>query len=1180
MSGLLSNVLANRSRYSVRYPHSASSIGPKIGVIHGKDCWWEAVGPALDDFNQLVPDIKTQLESYCEPVSGSVWVTFSVYMIGKEEQTAAPTIMFFCDESDSRKDAMNAIKKSGILKRYPGFKTGNRALPPDVVNLIQPATDRRITQQTHLEGCPVEVFYDVSKPIRAFGMVIYIKHDDGSSTSTLIATANVLRHGEQLLYQSVSHAFTKSTPSTKASMEDCGSDYEIASDTDDELDDTDITSRGSLSPVTIFEYALSNGDIADDNSVRSYSSDTSAQSNMRLRAPQLRLDFDDLQDVNERLLSSQQPKRTLSSSSVPPPMPRLENLAALGSLVVSSVDKDWALVAITNEDVLAYLVALDASGEDAGPKRVAASPRAARIATHTSTSGYVTGTLSETPLYTRLPNSMSFQEVYKVQLDTLLANGDCGSGIVDVKTGDLYGHIVAGCKTTGIAYIMAAHHVFRDMEESIGGPLQLPSPSTDEETRAPKRRASRPKVKYGCRTYKEGEIISIHSNEDGFQYFKLFSERLAFDLSGFFETDFWTRIVLQASHHAIPIRYAVVALRALHKSLEFAPRPNLKVNVIQTVEKRHYSSAFEYYYKSVLALNAYLSTPAPQQRIALICCLLYICYKQFIGSISNSVEQTYVGLKILKSYYVGKPGSRPWIPPKALPEKKRKKTVEMTRGLQSRPNCDYVSKEKVMIDYMEEYLEEQNQDAARIQRFDREKELSVYVPNRKNNWGTDNSLYAGQQQRATSVQSEPQSQDSSTTLYQQIHSTPESLASSTDYRHNSYLSTRNTSAVVASHSTNSTVSTFTINTPLSASTTLSPGRAKLSSIKRKCSISSETEIPPTPTALYNNNTIEEAVIQTFVRIDGQGMFFGMVPGIPSLIWDVHKVHHIPIQTPFPNFAAAYYCWDFLMDRCLQFYRRTLFNRAYAPAAADPEDVIRKQYAFYKHQLNEFADAYKPFLQSAISLTGEVIYPAALIQDMYHKSTVITLSAVLNTSEMVYDAYLADSSQSSLQQPPRYAFEASIIPPLHVVATKCRHPHVRREAVALLFASPRQEGIWDGVLTARIGEWIMRCEEDGLAVPPLLSNTSRSSSPERAGLNYPSPLSIDESLDDHQNNASHFGNSHPHNNELQSWTVPKEKRVQLTIMEFRIPERHIRVKCQKALVGRDGKRDLRETVIAW
>ncbi|KAH8591609.1 hypothetical protein B0O99DRAFT_519239 [Bisporella sp. PMI_857] len=778
-----------------------------------------------------------------------------------------------------------------------------------------------------------------------------------------------------------------------------------------------------------------------------------------------------------------------------------------------------------------------------------------------------------------------------------------------------------------------------------------PSPSADEEIRAAKRRASRPKVKSGCRTCKirrvkcdetkpqclrclkfgrpcdgyprttsrEASVVpiqpriisaavnsyspsnSIHPNEDDSRYFKSFSERSAFDLSGFFETDFWTRIVLQASHHVVPIRYAVVALGALHKSLESAPRPNLKVNVIQTVDKRHHNSALENYHKSVQALNAYLSTSAPQLRIALICCLLYICFEQFIGSISNSVQQTYGGLKILRNYYVGKPGSRPWIPPKALPEKKRKKTVEMTRGLQSRPSCDHVSKERVMIDHMEEYLEEQNHDVARTQRFDRYKELSADVPRQGNNGtasSTDNGLHTGQQQRATSIHSEPQSKDSSTPPYQQIHSTPgaTSLAPSADYRDNSYFPTKNPSTTVASHSNNSTVSTPTINTPPSASTTSSPGRAESSGTKRKGSMGSGTATPPTPTALYNDNAIEEALIQTFVRLDGQGMFFGMVPGIPPLIWDIHKVHHIPIQNPFPNFAAAHYCWDFLMDRCLQFYRRTLFNRHYAPAAADPDDVIREQYALYKHQLNEFADAYKPLLQCAISPTGEVIHPAALIQDMYHKSTVITLSAVLNTSEMVYDAYLADfrsivaaasrlisaasnPSARNINQPPRYAFEAGIIPPLHVVATKCRHPYVRREAVSLLFASPRQEGMWDGVLTARIGEWITRCEEDGLTVPPLSSNTSRGSSPDRADLNYPSPLSDDEGLDDHQNNASHFGNGR-HHNELQSWTVPEEKRVQLTITEFHIPERHIKVKCQKALVGRDGKRDLRETVIAW
>ena len=45
--------------------------------------------------------------------------------------------------------------------------------------------------------------------------------------------------------------------------------------------------------------------------------------------------------------------------------------------------------------------------------------------------------------------------------------------------------------------------------------------------------------------------------------------------------------------------------------------------------------------------------------------------------------------------------------------------------------------------------------------------------------------------------------------------------------------------------------------------------------------------------------------------------------------------------------------------------------------------------------------------------------------------------------------------------------------------KCRHPVVRRKAISLLYAAPRQEGVWDSILTARVAERLIGIEEAGL-----------------------------------------------------------------------------------------------------
>ena len=103
-----------------------------------------------------------------------------------------------------------------------------------------------------------------------------------------------------------------------------------------------------------------------------------------------------------------------------------------------------------------------------------------------------------------------------------------------------------------------------------------------------------------------------------------------------------TNVVLQESHATPSIRHAVIAVGALNKSLQGAPGPRLKVNVIQSVDKKHHENAVLHYLKAIQSLNQYLSaSSSPQLRVTLISCLLFICVETFQGSFASSVQQTY-----------------------------------------------------------------------------------------------------------------------------------------------------------------------------------------------------------------------------------------------------------------------------------------------------------------------------------------------------------------------------------------------------------------------------------------------------------------------------------------------------------------------------------------------------------
>jgi hypothetical protein len=62
--------------------------------------------------------------------------------------------------------------------------------------------------------------------------------------------------------------------------------------------------------------------------------------------------------------------------------------------------------------------------------------------------------------------------------------------------------------------------------------------------------------------------------------------------------------------------------------------------------------------------------------------------------------------------------------------------------------------------------------------------------------------------------------------------------------------------------------------------------------------------------------------------------------------------------------------------------------------------------------------------------------------------------------------------------------------LYGVATKCRDPILRREAIALMLSSHWKEGIWDSILCGRTATWIMDMEEKGMDDDGFIPESSR------------------------------------------------------------------------------------------
>ncbi len=87
-------------------------------------------------------------------------------------------------------------------------------------------------------------------------------------------------------------------------------------------------------------------------------------------------------------------------------------------------------------------------------------------------------------------------------------------------------------------------------------------------------------------------------------------------LSGIFDPTFWTRLVLQATHHEPTIRHAVIALGALHESSKVGSREEPSVFAMQQ------------YGKAIRCLVKPIQEKQKQAAdVALITCVLFVSFE-------------------------------------------------------------------------------------------------------------------------------------------------------------------------------------------------------------------------------------------------------------------------------------------------------------------------------------------------------------------------------------------------------------------------------------------------------------------------------------------------------------------------------------------------------------------------
>jgi hypothetical protein len=452
------------------------------------------------------------------------------------------------------------------------------------------------------------------------------------------------------------------------------------------------------------------------------------------------------------------------------------------------------------------------------------------------------------------------------------------------------------------------------------------------------------------------------------QYFQVFRTRTAGELSGFFDSDFWTRSVLQESHWEPSVRHAVVALGALYKTLETSsespPGSPHAHHEAETV-RDHYNFALAQQNKAIKRLRESIDMEknvAQSRRTTLISNVLHICFQSFIGDHKAAIVHVQSGLRILEE-------RRP----------------ESTHPPASRGGA-VVEDELVQI-------------FTRLAIQAKSYDMAFHFP----------APYV--------IQLAPKAGPSSPT-----------------------------------------------------SPSLQSDAASTASF--------DAQIPDIFTTSQEARSSLDTLTERIMRFneDLSSLYAGPNNLFPSSV----KSHGLGYRKQLQQWSDAF-------DPLLQ-------NRR-DPGVSKTEragmDVLKMIHIMttvlflmgFSNAEVDF-DGFLPQFHQIVNLAKEVVVDEELAlaeaqcgdsdrcrHRWGHGGNQIQFPGIATVG------HPADGSYSHLK--PSFALDLGIVPPLFVVATKCRDRTLRRDAIRLLMMTPRREGMWDSLLCGRVGMWLMEVEEEGM-----------------------------------------------------------------------------------------------------
>lgn len=247
--------------------------------------------------------------------------------------------------------------------------------------------------------------------------------------------------------------------------------------------------------------------------------------------------------------------------------------------------------------------------------------------------------------------------------------------------------------------------------------------------------------------------------------------------------------------------------------------------------------------------------------------------------------------------------------------------------------------------------------------------------------------------------------------------------------------------------------------------------------------------------LPSSRPIDHDLTQAFVRLDVQAsLYLGMrLPGM------VMAQSSFDMPTQFANISEARDCLDRETNRLYCFLRSTADDYRYRTPDAIPVTAIAEVHGFsersHKWRKSFTALLNRPGMK--MNCREQQGINVLLIQQ---KVNTVTIATCLYAEETIFDefdavfdeivtlaGYVLHRVSSVDSEIFTFCLDTGIVPPLYFTAMKCRCPCIRQRAISLLYSMPCQEGVWNGVVMAKIAERLKAIEEDVLIEPSSKSD---------------------------------------------------------------------------------------------